>query len=111
MVRREALLRLARDARLPHARARAAVALPGLYALRRLRRCAPEDRGAPVAHRQPRARGRRARRAAAVSPAGCRVERGEARRAPWAVDSRRDAVAGRALPRVLPRPRPAAAAR
>ena len=51
LVRREALLRLAGNARLQDARARAAVALPRLHALQRLRRRAPEDRGAAVAGR------------------------------------------------------------
>ena len=86
LVRRETFLRLARDARLQDARARAAVALPCLYALRRLRRRAPEDTGAAVAHRQPRACHRDARRHATLPAARCGVERRHCRGAPRAVD-------------------------
>src|SRR5215472_15674468 len=68
LVRREALLRLARDARLQDARARAAVALPRLHALQRLRWRTPEDRRAPVARRQPRARQRGTWRRRALPP-------------------------------------------
>ena len=52
----QALLRLARDQVLQDARARAAVALPRLYAVHDLRRRAAEARGAAVACRRSRAR-------------------------------------------------------
>ena len=74
LVRREALLRLARDACLQDARARAAVALPRLHAVRGLRGRAPEDRGAALAHRGRGAGAHGTRWAGAVSAAGCGLE-------------------------------------
>ena len=106
LVRREALLRLARDARLQDARARAAVALPRLHALRRLRRRAPEDAEALLWRV-----GSRELAAATLGgaprfrPRGVRVERRDAGSAARAVDPRPDAAAGRAQLRVLPQAR------
>src|SRR5579863_5947420 len=74
LVRRPAFFCLARDARLQDARARTAVALSRLHALHGLRRRTPENGGAAVAPRQPRACRQRARRDTALSAARRRVE-------------------------------------
>ena len=81
VVRRQRLLRVARVAQLPHARARAALALPQLSAVPRLRRRAAKGRGAALPSRRPHAAGGRGAargRSGAVAP---RVGRALARRA------------------------------
>src|SRR2546426_10174434 len=69
LVRRRALLPLARDQGLQDARARAAFALPRLHTLLGLRRRASEARRAPVALGREGGRGPRARSCAAIPAA------------------------------------------
>ena len=72
LVRRQALLRMARDQGLQDARARAAVALSRVHALHHLQWLAPQARRAAVAHRRP----QRARPRADVARQEPRVLRG-----------------------------------
>src|SRR6266571_2959543 len=101
LVRRAAILQVARDQGLQDARARAPVALPRLYALRRLRRRTAQARRAAVAAGDERGRGRGDGRPASA-PAGRRdVRRGRARETPRADDAQPHAAFGGPHPSVF----------
>src|SRR5438552_4188617 len=91
LVRRRALLPLARNESLQDARARALVALPRLYALFGLQRGAPEARRAALAGRDQGGRRPRARSGAALHAPGCEVRRRSAARASGPDRARPDA--------------------
>ena len=101
VVRREALLRVARDQGVQDAHPRAAVALSRVHAMRGMRRRPPQAGRAPVAAGEARGRGPRARELPAIQAARRELRRCDARGAPGPLGARPDAAADRALPVVL----------
>ncbi len=107
VVRREALLRLPRIESVQDAHPRAAVEIPQLHAVRRVRRRAPENGVTAMAARLERECRRRARAGRPLHAARRRLEPRAARSAAGPDRARPDAAADRAHPALLRRHRAA----